>query len=157
MKIILFVALLAIAATSSLAQGQMKNNQAQPGGNAEQELREMLRKWDEAYSGRNTEALASILADDFLFTNATGTVINKGQYLMGNIKAPDITLAIIIDSADVKVRVYGDTAVVTSRGAQKGQRLNRSPTARYRYTDVWVKQQGRWQAVASQATLILQP
>jgi ketosteroid isomerase-like protein len=157
MKVILFVALLAIAATSSLAQGQIKNNQAPPGGNAEQELREMLRKWDEAYSGRNTEALASILADDFLFTNAIGIVINKGQYLMGNIKAPDITLAIIIDSEDVKVRVYGDTAVMTSLGAQRGHPLNRDPAVRYRYTDVWVKQQGRWRAVASQATRVLQP
>jgi ketosteroid isomerase-like protein len=156
MKVILVVALLAFVAASQ-AQGQMKDNQAKTGDNTEQELREMLRKWDQAYAGRNTEALASILADDFLFTNALGTVINKPQYLMRNIKAPDITLAINIESSDVKVRVYGDTAVMTSLGALRGHPLNRDPTVRYRYIDVWVKQQGRWRAVASQATRVLQP
>jgi ketosteroid isomerase-like protein len=155
-KRLLVIAGLAIAA-SSFVSGQTKGGQAGQKENPEQELRERLREWDEASSRRDTEALNRILADDFLFTNASGAVITKTQYLMATIKAPDMTLATSVGSEDVKVRVYGETAVVTSRGAQRGQPLNRDPAVRYRYTDVWVKQQGRWNAVASQATLILGP
>lgn len=156
MKRLLVTAGLAIAA-SSFVLCQTKEKRAGYADNPEQEFRERLRAWDEAYAGRNTEALSRILADDFVFTNASGAVLNKAQYIMATIKAPDMTLETSVGSEDVKVRVYGDAAVVTSRGAGRGQPGNRNPTVRYRYTDVWVKQQGRWQAVASQATRILQP
>ena len=132
----------------------MKNNKRGPVGHDEQELRTRLQKWDEAYAGRDIETLASILAEDFIFTNASGIVMSRTQYISANIKAPDMTLEIPVSSEDVSVRVYAETAVMTSRGAQRGQPFNRDPAVRYRYTDVWVKQQGRWQAVASQATRI---
>lgn len=153
---LLVIAGLAIAA-ASLALGQTMEKKAGHGDNPEQELRERLREWDEAYARRNTEELSRILADDFLFTNASGAVINKAQYIIATIKAPDMTLETSVGSEDVTVRVYADAAVVTSRGARRGQLGNRSPAVRYRYTDVWIKQQGRWHAVASQATRILQP
>lgn len=141
----------------SLALVQMKDNDPQRSGRDEQELRERLRAWDEAYAGRDIEALGRILADDFIFTNASGAVISRPQYISANIKAPDITLEIPINSEDVKVRIYGETAVVTSRGAHRGQPASRDPQVRYQYTDVWVKKQGLWKAVASQATRIQQP
>jgi ketosteroid isomerase-like protein len=156
LKGILVVAGLIIAG-ASLALTQMKNNAGVPSGNDEQELREKLRAWDEAYRGRDIEALSRILADDFLFTSASGALINKMQYLSATIKAPDMTLESFVGSEDVKVRLYAEAAVVTSRGAHRGPPLIRDPAARYRLTDVWVKQQGRWQAVASQATRVQQP
>lgn len=156
MKRLLVIAGLAIAA-STFAPGQTKQRGAAQKDNPEQELRERLREWDAAYSRRDTQSLSRILADDFIYTNAFGAVLNKAQYIMATIKAPDMTLETSASSEDVRVRVYGETAVVTSSGKQRGQPLNRDPAVRYRYTDVWVRQQGRWQAVASQATFILQP
>lgn len=153
MKRILVVVGLVISG-SLFVLGQMKNNKPGPGGQDEQELRAKLHQWDEAYAGRDIETLASILADDFIFTNASGVVVSRSQYISANIKAPDMTLEIPTDSEEVSVRVYKETAVMTSRGAQRGQPFNRDPAVRYRYTDVWVKQQGRWRAVASQATRI---
>lgn len=157
MKRMIVVAALAITAASFLAPSQMKDNKASQDGNAEQELRKRLREWDEAYLRRDTEVLSRILADDFIFTHASGVVITKAQYIMACIKAPDIALDAPSRSDDVKVRVYGETAVVTSRATQRGQSSNSNSTAQYRYTDVWVKQQERWRSVASQATRILQP
>ena len=156
MKRILVVVGLVIAG-SFLVLGQMKDNKPISGGNDEQELSEKLRQWNEAYWGRDIETLSRILADDFVFTNAHGAIINRTQYLSATIKAPDMTLEIPIDSLDVTAHVYGETAVVTSRGAHRGPPLNRDPNVQYRYTDVWIKQQGRWRAVASQATRIQQP
>jgi ketosteroid isomerase-like protein len=157
MKRMIVVAVLAITAASFLAPGQMKDKKTSQNSIAEQELRERLREWDQAYLRRDTEGLSRILADDFVFTHASGAVMNKSRYIMACIKAPDIALEAPSRSDDVKVRVYGETAVVTSRATQRGQSLNSNSTAQYRYTDVWVKQQGRWRSVASQATRILHP
>jgi ketosteroid isomerase-like protein len=54
------------------------------------------------------------------------------------------------------VRVYGNSAVVTSRAALKGQRQGQDISGQYRGIDVYVKKQGRWQIVAAQATYIPQ-
>jgi ketosteroid isomerase-like protein len=157
MKRMIVVAVLAITAVPFLTPGQMKDKQRSQNSAAEQELRERLREWDEAYLRRDTEALSRILADDFVFTHASGAVINKTRYIMACVKAPDIALEAPNRSDDVAVRVYGETAVITSRATLRGQSFNRDPAVQYRYTDVWVKQQGRWNAVASQATRIQQP
>ena len=58
---------------------------------------------------------------------------------------------------DVQVRVYGDTAVVTSRAMLKGQRQGQDISGQFRGIDVYVKKQGSWQVVAAQATRIAQP
>ena len=126
----------------------------QGGAGDEQQLKDSLRQWDEAYARRDGEALNQILAREFSFTSPTGQVVNRSLYLSANLKAPDIAIETPINSDDVQVHVYGGTAVVTSVAAQRGQRFNRDPKVRYRYTDVWVKRGGRWQAVASQATRI---
>ena len=55
---------------------------------------------------------------------------------------------------NVKVRVYGDTAVVTGRTTNKGKYKGQDISGQYQFTDVFVKQGGRWRAVASHATRI---
>ena len=54
---------------------------------------------------------------------------------------------------DMVVRVYGDTAVVTARADVKGQQLGEDFSGPYRYTRVWVRRNGHWQAVSYQATV----
>jgi ketosteroid isomerase-like protein len=52
------------------------------------------------------------------------------------------------DADDMKVRVYGDEAVVTGRNTTKGQFKGRDISGQYRWTDTWAKRNGRWQCVA---------
>jgi ketosteroid isomerase-like protein len=59
-------------------------------------------------------------------------------------------------SSDVKVRVYGKTAVMTGRFNAKGTFKGKTIDVRERYTAVWVKQNGRWQLVAEQGNFIKQ-
>ena len=58
-----------------------------------------------------------------------------------------------IDVSDMVVRLYGDTAVVTARADVKGHQLGEDFSGPYRYTRVWVRRSGRWQAVSYQATV----
>ncbi len=62
-----------------------------------------------------------------------------------------------IDTDDVQVSVHGDTAVVTGRANVKGKMgAGQDISGQYRYMRVYTKDNGRWRAVASQTTSIVQ-
>jgi hypothetical protein len=61
------------------------------------------------------------------------------------------------DVSDLKVRVYMDTAVVTGTADTKGTIPGGNPRGPVLFTRVYVKKDGRWQAVALQQTPIRQP
>lgn len=157
MKRILIIAVLVVGATTIVLSQAGDKMPDQTKSAAEQELRELIHKWDEGHAQRDTATLARILADDFVYTDASGAVLDRSQYLMTLIKAPDMTQQ-SSSSEDLKVRFYGDAAVITGRSSWKGRSRGKGQfiNAQYRFTDVWVKRQGSWQAVATQATTIAQ-
>jgi ketosteroid isomerase-like protein len=116
-----------------------------------EEVREFECAWGFAYIRRDTHALAEILADDYTFTDPLGGVSGKQQ----NLDYISSALFRIEDthSRDVCVRIYGETAVVTALSIFKARYKGFKVRGRYQYTDVLVRRQGRWYAVASQATL----
>ena len=80
-----------------------------------------------------------------------GHVYSKAQYIAA------VTQAIKVDSygiADHTVRVYGDTGIVAGRWTGKMTIDGKDASGAFRYTDTFVKRQGRWQVVASQDTRI---
>ncbi len=93
-----------------------------------------------------------IFADDFTFTNPYGEIMTKEQRI-AEIKPGGIQF-MAYTADDVKVRVYGDTAVVTSRATLKGKRGDRDISGQNRIILVFVNKDGHWQAVASQSTPI---
>jgi ketosteroid isomerase-like protein len=54
---------------------------------------------------------------------------------------------------DMKVQTHGETAVVTGRATLEGQ-AEGLPGGAYRFTDTFVKRDGRWHCVATQATTV---
>ena len=150
--VLLIIAALIIVAVA-LNRPRVRTNRSALGSD-EQQLQQLLRQWDEAYARRDPEVLALLLAPDFVFTNSNGQLVTRPMYLSATLKAPDIAVETPINSEDVKVHIYGDAAVVNSVAAQRGQRFDRDPKVRFRYTDVWVKRNGGWQAVASQSTRV---
>lgn len=148
-------AVLAIAVTTLAF---MRNQMAAQSGNAEQEVKALIREWDDAFKQRDPATLDRILADDFVLTDASGAVLNKMEYLSSIVKAPDMSHIPQPSSVsdDVAVRVFGDAAVVTGHSTVKGRPRGKGQflSGQYRFTDVFVKRQGRWQAVATQGTSI---
>jgi hypothetical protein len=47
---------------------------------------------------------------------------------------------------DIRVRVFGDVAVATACGMAKGRYKGQDPSGQFRYTRIWVKRNGQWQA-----------
>jgi len=153
MKRILAVAVL-VGAAAALALGQMGNEGKTKGkGNitVEQALMQMERDWTEAQLKKDVATLDKILADDWVAQTPDGTQ-TKAQAL-ADLKSGDFKQ----DSwtpGDMQARVFGETAVVTGTHYEKSSYKGKDISGHYVWTDVFVKRQGRWQAVASQWSLL---
>ena len=105
--------------------------------------------WLKAIAQHNILALNRILAAEFIDTTYTGELRNKDHALA---RAKSGTTAIRSQQLqDMQVSFYRNVAVVTGLNVVVGDQFGE---ARIRFTDVFVKRDGRWQAVAAQETLI---
>src|SRR5262249_42799753 len=120
----------------------------------EQELTKLERRWIEAMTLGDTGALNQIMAGDYLSTNQDGTVSNKAQLIeeakQGRFKDASFT------SKEALVRVYGNTAVITSSDVIQGRIGGQAVNSELRHTSIWVKRQGQWQIIGWQGTPVLQ-
>ena len=141
------MALLSFAFGQAATQADSENSQS------EQEVRRAIEKYRTALLRRDTPALEKIWADDYVFVNASGEVLTKAQRL-ANAKSGATTLDSIKEEESIMVRVYQNSAVVTSRVTIKGQYSGQPTTGQYRSTHVWVKGSEGWQLVSNQLTTL---
>lgn len=133
----LIVCLLAASCASVLAQEQ--SNAAT--------IRALELKWTESYKKHNIDILSSLLAEDFVITIEDGSVFSKAGYI-GHTADSSVRVE-VAEMSDLKVRMHGDTAVVTGAYHEKGVSNGRPYEYHDRLTDVWMKMGGKWQVVAS--------
>ena len=100
------------------------------------------------------EALDRMFADDM--TVLSGEVRNKAQE-MDDLRPNADIKTYFFNTEDVRVRVYGDTAVVTGHAKWRINLKGRDVDNERLYTLVAVKQQGRWQIVAQHLSRINRP
>lgn len=136
-----------------LAQGSAKGGKATgQAANVEDEIRKLEQQLREAAVKADTTVLERLLTDDYTNTNGVGLVRSKAQIIedarSGASKNESITLE------DVKVRMYGDAAVLTAIRTTKSSLRGKDTSGRFRSLRVYVKRQGRWQAAALQLTRI---
>jgi ketosteroid isomerase-like protein len=127
---------------------------AQTSKKAEQELLRANREYDEALVRGDIVVLERLYSDEFVYTTPDGEVRDKAHQLAFT-RTGDVRLE-SGQSDDVRVRVYGNTAVMTGRFTAKGKLKDRNINIRERYTAVWVKRKGRWRLVAEQGNLTKQ-
>jgi ketosteroid isomerase-like protein len=137
----------------SFAFGQSPTAQQPANSTSEQEIRQMIEKYRTAILQRDIATLEKIWADDYVFVNAAGDVLTKKERL-ANVKSGATALDSINEEENVTVRVYQNSAVVTSRVTLKGQYSGQAISGEYRSTLVWVKGPGGWQLVSNQLTAL---
>jgi ketosteroid isomerase-like protein len=115
------------------------------------EIVDMERQAKEASLRRDAEFPLRTLAEDYVAISPLGQVTTKKEALSAR-KSGQLRYD-TIDVSDMVVRLYGDTAVVTARADVKGHQLGEDFSGPYRYTRVWVRRSGHWQAVSYQATV----
>jgi ketosteroid isomerase-like protein len=108
--------------------------------------------WRHAQLTNDISTVDRLLADDYLGISANGTLETKADELA---KRRSGSLHItVLDLSDIKVRIYGDTAVVTSKAELVGKNADRDISGRYRYTRVYSNRAGQWRIVSFEASRI---
>jgi len=120
----------------------------------EQELIKLENEWAEAWVKQDVAFFERIEADDYTYTACEGSVWTKAQDLALLKSGQDVITSWVL--ANMKVRVYGDAAVVTGRATVKETYKGKDVSRQERWTDTWVKRAGRWQCVAGHSSEIAQ-
>jgi ketosteroid isomerase-like protein len=146
-RIIPYIAITGALLSFAFGQPQKESTDSR----SEQEVEQMIEKYRAAFLRRDIPTLEKIWADDYVFVNAFGEVLTKGQRL-ANLKSGATTLESINEEEKPTVRAHQNSAVATSRVTLKGQYSGQAVSGQYRSTLVWVKGPNGWQLVANQLT-----
>ena len=105
-------------------------------------------EWAKAELSRDTSALDRILAADFLYTREDGRATNKQEYIAEVQNSTDVLST--AENRNVKLRAYGNEfAVATGDFYVAGTgKDGKDIDGISRWTNVSVKRNGSWQAVA---------
>jgi uncharacterized protein (TIGR02246 family) len=124
----------------------------------EEEVRKLEREWLDAYEKHDAAAMDRIVGDDFTITFADGTVQTKPQVL-ASIRPPRSTTqpGPKFWTEEVKSRTYGDTVILIGKVITEERRGDMATRETSRYTDTYVKKDGRWQVVASHLSKLAPP
>ena len=119
---------------------------------SEKEILEVESKFGEAMIQNDVEAIGRILSDDWIIIDPDGGVVDKSRFL-DVIKSGALKHE-AMDSEDIRVRTYPNTATVTAVTHTRTKYLGKEFTTHERATDVFVKKDERWQCVITHLTTL---
>ena len=150
MKSLLNIVILVMA--TSLNFAQTKSSEAPSATSTEQEIIKLEHERLKAFAQDDKATFGQLVTDDLTITHSSGAVADKAEVMaVMRPSTPDRPLP-ALSTEDVKVRVYGDAAVMTGRlveTARDGRRV-----FVYRFTNTYIKQNGRWRMSAGQLTTL---
>jgi ketosteroid isomerase-like protein len=110
-------------------------------------IRSLELKWTESYKQRQVAILDSLLAEDFVITIEDGSTYGKTGYISHSAE-PSVHVE-VAEMSELKVRMHGNVAIVTGAYHEIGDSRGKRYEYHDRLTDVWMKNGGKWQVVAS--------
>ena len=120
--------------------------QAAAADSAEYAVTAAENQWLKSQQTNNVEVLAPLLADKVVETTEEGKVYVGKEAVLAAAKLDTWSSA---EYMDLKVTVFGDTAIATGTFTGKGTTAGKPVDARARFTDTWVKADGKWLCVAT--------
>ena len=111
------------------------------------EIRSLELKIADWYKSRQIQTFANLLDEDFVITFEDGSTYGKTGYL--SYSASSSTSVQSVEISEMKVRMHGDTAVVTGIYHEKGIDNRQAYDYHDRFTDVWMKKAGKWRLIAA--------
>ena len=117
---------------------------------AEEELLKVEKEFAETIVNNDLEGLGRVVADDWIIIDPNGEIVARARFFEV-IKSGSLTHE-IMESEDLRVRIYGDSAVVTAVTRTKGKFMGQEFSTQERATDVFVKRGGRWRCVTTHLT-----
>jgi ketosteroid isomerase-like protein len=152
-QILLTVLLTIVAAAPALGQSESKASPSKR--SVESQLIELERQLSAALVREDTAVLDRLWSNDLVFTFPNGKVSNKVQRLASQKPAAQPFQSESKTTNDeVKVLLYGNTAVVTVLSTWSGKENNQAYSSQFQATHVWIKEKGRWQLVAAHVSSV---
>ena len=120
--------------------------QAAAADTAEQAVTAAEHQWLKSQQTNNVDLLAPLLADKVVETTDEGKVRTGKEAVLAAAKSDNWSSA---EYTDLKVTVFGHTAIATGTFTGKGLVAGKPVDARVRFTDTWVMMNGKWLCVAT--------
>ena len=143
MKLPIIALLITAAAVPLLAQTKSTGTQ---------EILKLEDEFGHAMIKNDPEAIGRLLANDWIIIDPDGGIIDRARFL-AVIRSGTLSHE-VMDSRDVRVRIYGNSAAVTALTTTTGKFSGQEFKTEERATDLWVKKNGQWMCVLSQLTRI---
>src|SRR5262249_23319907 len=121
----------------------------------ERELTKLVKAFNRAGLKAGVDFFEPLLHKDYVHHNQRGLAEKRSQYLK-NRKAGRVKYK-ALEWDEIKVRLYGDTAIVTGHSTAKGKDQQGAFDDQRLFTCVFLRRDGRLQVVQTQATIIQKP
>jgi hypothetical protein len=136
-----------------LTPAQTDKNGPEQGTNATmQALIDLENRWVSALMKSDTSTLEYIFADTYVDTDEDSHRTDK-QGVLSVLKSGELKMA-SIKLSEMRVYDYGDAAVVTGSASQAGNFKGQPLTTKIVFTDTFIRQNGKWKAVASHRSAV---
>jgi ketosteroid isomerase-like protein len=123
-------------------------------GDPVRQLTELQQQLARAWVAGDRAAIERIIAPEWTVTRPDGGISTRADVLRDVFETRTHRIrSLTVD--DVRVRVFGDAAVVTGRTRGHGESGNTPYDVEIRFTDMFVRREGQWQAVASHASVVM--
>ncbi len=109
-------------------------------------LHQLNRDYVHSVQTSDVARFEELLADDFQCSNPDGSQVDRAAFLEQTARPVTITN---LAAHDVDIRLLGDVAIIHARTSYT---LPDGSPGAGRYTDVWARRDGRWQAVSAHVT-----
>ncbi|NEB37282.1 nuclear transport factor 2 family protein [Streptomyces sp. SID14515] len=110
----------------------------------------VLEEWSAAIVSNDVARMAAYMADEWVIVSESG--ITDREAFLGYVESGDLTHSAMRAISPPRVRVHGDTAMITARMTNTAHYGGRRFDADEWVTDVFVRRDGRWLCVLSHIT-----
>jgi ketosteroid isomerase-like protein len=119
-------------------------------GSADAELVTIADDWARAIVSNDADRIAAFIADDWVIVSDSG--VTSAERFLALVRSGELTHSAMAATGLSRVRIYGDSALVTSRTTSTAHYGGRRSDAGEWTTDVFVKRAGRWLCALTQLT-----
>jgi ketosteroid isomerase-like protein len=124
-------------------------------GSIRDELITLAREWDEAMVANDADAIGRFMADQWVIVGTDGRVGDKATFL--ELVRSGTLSHDVMETHDLSVRIYGDTAVTLARGISGGKYQGHRFREIERVSCVFVREDGRWLCVLTHLSRLDEP
>jgi ketosteroid isomerase-like protein len=118
-----------------------------------QDVIDALKAYEQAVVASDTVTLKQIWSDDYVFINPQGVLVTRAERL-ANFASGATNVVEGVNQREIRVRVYGDAAVLTQLFTLRGRFGGVETNTEVRGGFTWIKRAGRWQLVMNEITLV---